>query len=74
MYIMYVHVLPVVCVYLTVDDMVYMHDFNCPYAFFLHGTLIQWKVESDSSNPMEDAWSLTCTYSMEFTNSTYGSD
>ena len=55
MYIMYVHVLPVVCVYLTVDDMVYMHDFNCPYAFFLHGTLIQWKVESDSSNPMEDA-------------------
>ena len=35
----YIHVLPVVCVYLTVDDnfiMLYMHDFNCPYAFFLH--------------------------------------
>ena len=58
MYIMYVHVLPVVCVYLTVDDMVYMHDFNCPYAFFLHGTLIQWKVVTELKVILQTPWKM----------------
>ena len=45
----------IVCVYLTVDDIVYTHDFNIHIFPALNPNTMEGshRVESDSSNPME---------------------